>query len=92
MGQELVRSCASATYLINFQYNRVCGRVVGYQYGSPDGFLTGNVNQRYVGGVSITHGSPRQHVWTFAAASSENGTVRPRENCPCSRHPGTTAP
>ena len=26
------------------------------------------INDNYVDGVSITHGSPRQHIWTFAAA------------------------
>ena len=26
----------------------------------------------YVDGVSITHGSPRTHIWTYAAGASDN--------------------
>ena len=33
-------------------------------------------------GVSLTHGNPRQHIWTFAAAQDEFGTF-PSGNCPC---------
>ena len=85
-------SCAATTYSINFQYSRVCGRVVGYQYGSPDGFLLGSINQQYVDGVSITRGSPRQHVWTYAAGVTENGRYQYNNNCPCSSRPGRAAP
>ena len=48
-------------------FNKVCERVIGYQYGSPDGFpldLGGyvlvdnpNINNIYVDGVSITYDS-----------------------------------
>ena len=86
--------CAATTYSIDFQYSRVCGRVVGYQYGSPDGFLTGNINQIYVEGVSITRGSPRQHVWTYAAGVTESNSASSyiENNCPCSGSPGSGAP
>ena len=30
-------------------------------------------------GVSLTHGDPRQHIWTFAAAADET----PTNTCPC---------
>ena len=59
-------SCQSVTFPSNgIQYSQVCGRVVGYQYGHSDA-LDGpaNLNTYYVNGVSITRGSPRQHVWT----------------------------
>ena len=85
-------SCPATTYSIDIQYRRVCGRVVGYQYGSPDGFLTGNINQRYVDGVSITRGSPRDHVWTYAAGVTESVRVNLYSNCPCSGSPGRGAP
>ena len=85
-------SCPATTYSINFQYRRVCGRVVGYQYGSPDGFLSGNINLQYVDGVSITRGSPRQHVWTYAAGLTDNSSDYTDENCPCSSTPGSRAP
>ena len=86
-------SCPATTYSIDFEYSRVCGRVVGYQYGSPDGFLNGNISQRYVDGVSITRGSPREHVWTYAAGVSESSSGQyVVNNCPCSSTPGSGAP
>ena len=33
-------------------------------------------------GVSLTHGDPRQHIWTFAVAQDELNTS-PSSNCPC---------
>jgi len=40
------------------------------------------VDGNYVEGVSITHGHPRRHIWTFAAATDE---AHPDGNrCPCS--------
>ena len=52
-------SCDSVTYsTFGVNYTRVCGRVIGYQSGTPDAFR----NQRsqtiegdYVDGVSLTH-------------------------------------
>ena len=68
-------------------YSEVCGRVTGYQYFSTDAFEIPNVgiNSHYVDGVSLTHGSPREHIWTFAAGLQENmlhggGSY----TCPCS--------
>ena len=58
-------------------YSRVCGRVRAYQIGWTDAFYgyiqggSNTIDSNYVDGVSITHGSPRQHVWTFAAAFHE---------------------
>lgn len=51
-------------------YNQVRGRVIGYQYSSPDAFHSGSssIDGVYVDGVSITHGrNPRKHVWTLGA-------------------------
>ena len=65
----------------------MCGKVIAYQIGAPDtfgdsgrGFPT--IDTYYVDGVSLTHGSPRHHIWTFAAGLDEVGT-RPDFNCPC---------
>jgi hypothetical protein len=41
-----------------------------------------NINSYYVDGVSLTHGRPRQHIWTFAAAVDETGVI-PLSSCPC---------
>ena len=37
--------------------------------------------------VSITHGSPRQHIWTFASGLFSGPDSRPDESCPC--NPGS---
>ena len=66
--------------------------MTGYQYYSPDAFRSPNVgiNSHYVDGVSLTHGSPRKHIWTFAASLQENQVTKFGVNllCPCS--PGST--
>ena len=84
--------CESATYsTFGFNYSQVCGRVIGYQYSTPDAFhVVGAVQSlegHYVDGVSITHGSPgaRQHIWTFAAGIGEYGEFITNNGwaCPC---------
>ena len=86
--------CLSAVYnTYGISYNHVCGRVIGYQYNSPDAFEGGGsptVEGQYVDGVYLTHGPPgaRQHIWTFAAGLSQ--TWRTIYACPCVG--GTAAP
>ena len=54
-------------------YSSVCGRIIAYQLGTPDGFFGYNfqnqksVDDAYVDGISITFGHPRNHIWTFTA-------------------------
>ena len=74
-------------------YNKVCGRVIGYQYGSTDAFppnLGGghlynpNVDNIYVDGVSITYdNNPRKHVWTLGVGNVADDTSVNQHNCPC---------
>ena len=81
---------AGCTSLNNFAssvvpYSKVCGRIIGYQSFSTDAFYNPkNINTAYVDGVSLTHGSPRQHIWTFAAAHDLHDN---RANCPCINPP-----
>ena len=73
----------------SIKYSKVCGKVSAYQYGSPEAFspychnraltLDGN----YVDGVSITHGRPRRHIWTFTGAVDEQRAAR--NTCPCTK-------
>ena len=64
------RGCVSATFSTGgLRYSRVCGRVIGYQYGTTDAFQGRQpgvtLEENYVDGLSITYGSqPRQHIWT----------------------------
>ena len=47
----------------------------------------------YIDGVSVTHGNPRSHIWTFAAGVTEGTYVYgARPDCPCSRPGATQAP
>ena len=80
--------CISITYTSHgLQYSRVCGRIIAYQYSSPDAFNTASrysIDGSYVDGVSITHGeNPRKHIWTFVAAIDEIRTGF--YTCPCIR-------
>ena len=76
-------SCDSVTFSTDgLRYSQVCGRVIGYQYGHTDAFNDGySIDSYYVEGISITHGSPRQHIWTLAAGWTETGTGS--THCPC---------
>ena len=69
------RACSSATFSVHgIKYSSVCGMVIGYQYGHPDGFgvPTSAIDGIYVEGMSLTNGnSPRNHIWTFGAATTE---------------------
>ena len=72
--------CSSVIYHnYNFTtYSKVIGRVRAIPYYSPDGFAKyGNdrphfptLDQNYVDGVSITHGTPRQHIWTVTFSTN----------------------
>ena len=72
-------------------YSEVCGRVVGYAYYSPDAVDRlhekshhNDINSFYVYGVSITHGTPRKHIWTLMAGLSENNNLNNGQHtCPC---------
>ena len=62
--------------------------VVSYQYGSPDAFCcrssSVSINTPYVDGISITHGSPRQHIFTYAAGySAKPSSASLQYVCPC---------
>ena len=61
-------ACASITFSTAGNYLEICGQMAGYQKGSTSAFDNGvsDINEIYVDGISITRGSPRQHVWTYA--------------------------
>jgi len=81
--------CSQITYpTYSTQYQRVCGRITAYQKGTTDAFYNhysqnSSIASAYVDGVSITHGSLKHHIWTFAAANDEMRADQWR--CPCSR-------
>ena len=78
---ESTPHCLSALYTVDRQYTnlKVYGRAIGYQFGSTDAFRSNlfmvTIDDAYMDGISITHGSPRNHIWTYTAASSTNSNV-----------------
>ena len=82
--------CQSVKFPSYGYYSQVCGKLVGYQYGSPDavsnipGTGHNDINSDYVDGISLTRGSPRQHIWTFMAGYSDNDQSS-SDNCPCTK-------
>ena len=71
----------------HLNYSTVCGRIEGLIFGAVDGFVrasNADVDGNYVDGVSLTHGTPRQHIWTFAATFTEQSTCSCSNNIPLS--------
>ena len=68
-------TCYPVTFPVQgIQYSQVCGRIIGYQIGLTGAFIVSEgrtIDDRYVDGVSLTYGNPRQHIWTFASAIDE---------------------
>ena len=72
---------------VSFQH--ICGQTKSYQKGTPDAFnhkSTKGIDEIYVDGISITLGSPRQHIWTYS------GAYRDISICPCTPTPGHNPP
>ena len=82
-------ACDSVTFPVSGgEYSRVCGRIKAYQYSRTDAFeayhlgRVTTIDGAYVAGVSLTHGNPQRHIWTFAAGASEVNPTRD-DACPC---------
>ena len=95
-------SGASTFDTYGIQYSRVCGRIRAFQKGSTDAFASPDpkkngvrgvsINQPYVDGISLTHGNPRSHIFTFASALNDKTTGFTFAQCPCMRTFGQRAP
>ena len=75
--------CSSVIFPTHgISYTKVCGLVYGFNKATPDGFERYSycpgctIDDSYVDGVCITHGSPRQHIWSLAAGHHS-------DHCPC---------
>ena len=83
--------CYSTKFIVyNIGYNKICGKIKGYQKGAPDAFRqsTSLIDSSYVDGISVTLGSPHKHVWTYAIGLSDDDSLNNQSNCPCAKHPG----
>ena len=82
-------SCNSVIFQTNdLSYSQICGKVTAYQYRAPDAVVsrpqTNNISSFYLDGISITRGSPRQHVWSLMVGLFENSVLGYSwANCPC---------
>ena len=79
--------CVSTSFSSHgVEYSRVCGRIIGYQFGSPDGFWRYHQHQTsidsyFLDGIVLTYGSPRCHIWSFVAAHDQ--ILNTIHSCPC---------
>ena len=91
---SIAAGCASAHfYMKGVKYEHICGQAKAYQKGNMDAFQSKiqSIDGNYVDGISITIGSPRKHVWTFANGLSDDYDY-PKYNCPCAIYPGPPPP
>ena len=88
------RGCHSTTFSVQkVGFNKICGKIKGYQKGSPDAFYSSpSLNNGYVDGISITVGNPRNHIWTYAVGISDDHNYNGINACPCARYPGRAPP
>ena len=86
-GGTVDKGCSSVIFRVDQNYTDICGIVQGYQFYSPNAFygdLSKTIDDTYVDGISITQGSPRRHVWTYAAYYVEGSG----NTCPCATSNG----
>ena len=89
-------NCSSVTIPVyGVEYSQVCERAIAYRWGNNIAFYPFHSEQQaidgpYVDGLSLTHGSPRTHIWTFASGlfNGSSGNSHPNFRCPCD--PGNT--
>ena len=94
-------ACSSVIFHVGgYQYSRVCGRARAYQWGYMYSFrgyhsASHSISAQYVDGLSFTHGTPRTHIWTFAAGANQGNSnatdiesTNEHYRCPC--NPGNT--
>ena len=83
-----VGSCPATFYFTGRQYSRVCGRVIGYQFATPDAFGEFGNNDIDLDGINITHEAQRNHIWSYVAGQTQNSSSAYELNCPCSTDNG----
>ena len=93
--------CYSTNFsTLSIPYSKVCGMTIGYHKGGgPDAFAAvfsssgSSINGPYVDGVSITYGTPRKHIWSYAVGIGRQYHDHTYQaNCPCSKYPGQLPP
>ena len=87
--------CSSVSFSsYNISFSHICGRIIGYQFGSPDAFRAyvtsfyTRPEDPYFDGVVNSCGTEKEHIWTFSGSVSEAGAFS-ADVCPCT-NPGST--
>ena len=81
-------TCDTISFPVDASYNRVCGCIKAYEFGTPDAFFQHNgnalgINEAYLSGISITHsgtlglppslgGTDATNIWSFAAGATQS--------------------
>ena len=86
------RGCHTALHNTNGSYSRVCGRVIGFQFGTPDAFNPTCTEPLTMDGVVISHGASQHHIWSYIAGVTQSSSSHRRGNCPCSSRAGAEPP
>ena len=91
--QFLSDICTSIFFPVGqMEYSHVCGRAKAYRWGHHYGFSGYNergqttIDDAYLdSGLSLTYGSPRTHIWSFASGlfNGNSGDIVPQTRCPC---------
>ena len=69
--------CQSAFFSVSGgEYSKVCGTIVAYGHAIQAAFAfnENDIDNVHVNGISVTHGNPRQHIWTLAIGVVESAT------------------
>lgn len=92
-----ISGCSATVFTVHeTNYSKVCGKVRGYQKGLTDSFLAfatatfTSIDDPYVDGISITSGTPRKHIWTYATGQTDDTNLV--NNCPCAALSGSNPP
>jgi dynein heavy chain len=71
VSDDIMGTCPSTFHSTNRQYSKVCGRVIGFQVGSPDGFNPTHARPT-MDGIVISHGESQHHIWSYIAGATES--------------------
>ena len=86
-GGPSTAGCASANFSTHgISYSQVCGRLRGYQVGTPNAFgsYTNLANaELIIDGVLISHGKTRGHIWAYANGYEKVVNDNFNFICPC---------
>jgi hypothetical protein len=82
VSDDIIGTCSSTFHSTIRQYSRVCGRVIGFQFGTPDGFSP-TCAKSTMDGVVISRGASQHHIWSYIAGVTESSSAHRVSNCPC---------